>query len=213
MQSKDLEKVIDARIRPLLDKAMHQYLGMTVSEIESELSDKLKKTPFFDFEILTSVSFKKAKKMFVKQYLTRLARMHCGNVAEIAAIAGIDRRSVHRLVNELRVNVHECRSDGQFEYVKKSAVEGIIKEVITPYKSSINPSKFKAWYKQAPSLSADIVKELPDSDLNLKDAEREFEKRYLAQALEENNGNISATARKIGLRFETLHRKLKKQRL
>ena len=43
----------------------------------------------------------------------------------------------------------------------------------------------------------------------MKDAEREFEKKYLKAALQENDNNISKTARKIGLRFETLHRKLK----
>jgi DNA-binding NtrC family response regulator len=37
-----------------------------------------------------------------------------------------------------------------------------------------------------------------------------FEKQYFEKALKENKGNVSKTARKIGLRYETLHRKLKK---
>ena len=53
-----------------------------------------------------------------------------------------------------------------------------------------------------------IVKELPDNPLSLKDAEKEFEERYFKQALLDHNNNISLTARNIGLRFETLHRKL-----
>jgi DNA-binding NtrC family response regulator len=43
----------------------------------------------------------------------------------------------------------------------------------------------------------------------LKDAEEEFEKRFIVKALEENNFNVSKTSRKIGLRYETLHRKMK----
>jgi len=42
----------------------------------------------------------------------------------------------------------------------------------------------------------------------MKQAEQEFEKKYLRQALQENK-TITATAKKIGLRYETLHRKLK----
>jgi DNA-binding NtrC family response regulator len=38
----------------------------------------------------------------------------------------------------------------------------------------------------------------------------EFEKTYIKKALEENKGNVSKTAAKIGLRYETLHRKIKK---
>jgi DNA-binding NtrC family response regulator len=36
-----------------------------------------------------------------------------------------------------------------------------------------------------------------------------FEVQYFKKALKENKDNISKTARKIGLRYETLHRKLK----
>ena len=59
-------------------------------------------------------------------------------------------------------------------------------------------------------LSSDIVKKLPAVEMSWDDAEVEFEKKYLEKALAENKGNISKTAKAIGLRYETLHRKLKK---
>ena len=43
----------------------------------------------------------------------------------------------------------------------------------------------------------------------LSNAIAEFEKRYLQKALIENNHNIAIVARKIKLRYETLHRKLR----
>lgn len=210
MQQEDLERVIDIKVRPLLDKAMHTYLGITVAEIESDISDKLKHNPFFGFEIVTSLPFKKAKKLFLKQYLARTCKLHFGNVSEIAATAGMNRRSIHRLIKAFKINVNECRTDKTKTYNKQGYVEDIIKDVITPYKTSINPTKFKALYKQTPTLSNDIVRALPDIELDLDKAEQEFEKRYLSKALQENNNNISQTARNIGLRFETLHRKLKR---
>ncbi len=209
MQKEDLERVIDAKVKPLVDKAMQDFLGITIAEIEKELADKLKHAPFIDFEITTNMPFKKAKKMFKKQYLAKLCRLHLGNLSEVANIAGIDRRSVHRLVKECRIGVANIREETH-EYNKKTFVQDVIEDVITPYKTIINPTKFKALYKQAPALSTNIAKILPDIQLSLKEAEHEFEKNYFKKILEENKGNIAATARKAGLRYETLHRKLKK---
>ncbi len=212
MQQKDLEKVIDMKIKQILDKTMHDTLGMTISEIETEISDKLKNGLFFEIEITTALPFKKAKKMFKKQYIARLCRLHFGNISDVATIAGINRRSVHRIVNELKIGMQNIREQAEkiTSYNKQIFVEDAIKDTITPYKTSINPTKFKALYKQAPILSEDIAKALPDVEITFKEAEKEFETRYLTKALQENNANISKTAKKIGVRFETLHRKLKK---
>ena len=209
MQKEDLEKVIETKVKPLVDKAMQDFLGMTIAEIEADISDKLKHTPLIDFEMPTSLQFKKAKKLFKKQYLAKLCRLHLGNVSEVANAAGVDRRSVHRLAKECRIGVANIREETQ-DYNKKTFIKDAIEDAITPYKTIINPTKFKALYKQTPTLSTDIAKLLPDIQLNLKEAEREFEKHYLSKLLEENKGNIAAAARKAGLRYETMHRKLKK---
>ena len=39
---KGLEKLIDAKVKPLLEEAMHKNLGVTVSEIELDITDRLK---------------------------------------------------------------------------------------------------------------------------------------------------------------------------
>lgn len=211
MQSKDLEKVIDTKVKPIVDKAMHDTLGMTIAEVERDISGKLKNGLFFEMDINTNITFKRAKRLFKKQYIARLCRLHFGNIAEVAAIAGIDRRSVHRIVNELKIGIENFRDEaGRMDYAKQTFVQELVKDTITQYKTSINPIKLKTFYKQAPALSSDIAKELPDVELGFKDAEKEFETKYLSNALQENHNNISRTAKKIGLRFETLHRKLKK---
>ena len=46
--------------------------------------------------------------------------------------------------------------------------------------------------------------------MTLKEAEQEFEKQYLSKALKEAKGSITKTAKKIGLRYETIIRKMKK---
>lgn len=96
------------------------------------------------------------------------------------------------------------------KYYQKEAVDAILKDTLDNYRQIIVPERLKKMYKNVDKLSSEIVEELPPVEMSWEEAEREFEKRYLEKALKENKGNISLTAKKIGLRYETLHRKLKK---
>lgn len=206
----ELERVVEKRIKPLLDSAMHRYLGVHVSEIEKDISDKLKQGALLLVDIDTSIPFKKAKRLFKKTYVLRLAKRFFGNVSEIAKISGMDRRSIHRIIAETKLSMPKFRKEvEQLEYVRKSAVEEVITSTLDAYKSVLNREKLDSLYSSASELSKDILKELPERELALKEALREFERAYLKKALEQHNHNISQTARAIGLRFETLHRKLK----
>lgn len=204
---KELEKLVDSRVKPLLEQAMHEKLGVTIAELETDISDRLKRS----WEVVdVSLPFKQAKKKFKREYVAKLLRLKLGNVADVAKIANVDRRSIHRLISEGNIPVEQLRE--QAEYVKQIAVQDIIQESLEQYKSSLNPMKYQALYKSAPKLSKDIIREIPEEMKSLKDAEAEFETEYFRKALSESK-NISQTARKIGLRFETLHRKLKKLKL
>jgi len=209
MVEDQLEKIVESKVKPLLEEAMHKNLGITITELETDISDRLKKSILIDFPINTSIPFKEAKKKFKHAYIARLLQLNFGNVASVAKVAHIDRRSIHRIVAEMKLSVQHIRETLSKGYVKALAVQDIIQESLQQYKSALNPRKYEAFYKEAPKLSIDIIKELPETPKNLKEAEHDFEKNYLTKALSENNGNISKTARKIGLRFETLHRKLK----
>ena len=47
----NLEEQIEKKVKPILDKAMHRFLGITVDEIKSDMTDKLKKSPMLDLLI------------------------------------------------------------------------------------------------------------------------------------------------------------------
>lgn len=206
----ELENIVEKRVKPIVEKAMHDFLGVTIAEIQSDISDRLKRSPLIDFEIDTRIPFKKAKKVFKKIYLTRLLQSRSGNISDVAKISGLDRRSVHRLIIELKIKIEQFRKElEKAEYTRHEAVQNIVETALDAYKSALNPEKLKTFYEHAPSISKNIARELPKSPLSLFEAEAEFEKAYLRRALKENNRNISRTAKKIGLRFETLHRKLK----
>jgi two-component system nitrogen regulation response regulator NtrX len=65
-----------------------------------------------------------------------------------------------------------------------------------------------------PSTSTNTITEHPDAmrpyeATTFKDAKKYFEKEYLQQKLNKNNGNISQTAEQVGMERSHLHKKLK----
>ena len=211
MAKKTLDKVLKEKVEPMLEESMHKLLGITISEFGKDISDRIEKNPLISYPIDISISFKAAKKLFKKEFLTRLLQSHYGNVSAVAKITGLNRRSIHRAVKELGINIKRVRKTMvKTELYQKEAVDSILKETLDHYKRVIRPSRLEKMYKNVDKISSDIVKELPTIELTWDEAEIEFEKAYIRKALKENKGNVSKTAKKIGLRYETLHRKIKK---
>ncbi len=210
MVKEELEEVLKKRVKPILDTAMEKFIGAKVLNIETDIADKLMRSPFLDIEIDTRMTFKKAKKLFKKTYLISLLQRHLGNVSKVAEVAGIDRRSIHRMLIEMKIKPEKFRNAiSKPEYMKEEAVKDIIEDTLNDYKTVLNPERLKNIYKHVPDITKDIVRELPEAPLTMKEAEKEFEKQFILKALKENVFNITRTAKKIGLRFETLHRKMK----
>ncbi len=209
MAREDLEKVVKARVKPIIDSAMQKFIGARIVEMENDLSDRLA-NPLLDMEIDTSLGFRKAKQKFRKQYLSRLIQASMGNISKAADSAGIDRRSIHRLVSSMKIDAESIRDNliGR-AYVQEDRVRDIIEGTLGEYRAIISPKKMKKMYGGVAEISKDIIRELPQEPLTLKEAEEEFEKRFISKAMQENGMNASKAARSIGLRYETLHRKMK----
>jgi DNA-binding NtrC family response regulator len=209
-----LDAVIEKKVRPMLDDAMRKYLGMTVSELSADVSDKLKHSPLLEFEIDVDVKFKKAKKQFRKKYLQRLVQLHFGNISQVARLSGMDRRSVHRLVAGLGVRADKFRKElHKQQFYVAGEVKSILEQSTRKYERSLAPERYQAFYKATPVISADIAAELPVEFPTLDQAEHEWERRYLEAAMKAFGPSPVAAARKIGLRYETLRRKLVKHGL
>ena len=210
MAKEELEEVVKTRVKPIIEEAMQKFLGARVVEIESDISDRISKGPLFEIDIDTSVGFKKAKDRFKRSYLMRLLQTHLGNISKVADLAGIDRRSIHRLIKDLKIDVEEIRKNLlSKEYAREEAVKDAIESTLDEYKQVVNPQRLKKMYAEVPEISKDILKELPRAPLTLKEALEAYEKRFIIKAMKENDFNVSKTAKKIGLRYETLHRKMK----
>src|SRR3989344_2154039 len=206
---KRLEEKVE--VKPIIDEAMHRVMGITIDELSRDISEKLRRSPIIDFDINTKVGLRKARKQFIRRYLQKLLEINYGNISEVAKIAELDRRSIHRIVKESEIDVEKIRRDMTRAYeIKQSAVNAIIEDVLDNYKAVIHPVKLDEMYKNVSEFSKDIIEALPERQPTLKEAEEEFEKEFIRKALSENNGSITKTARNIGLRYETLHRKMKR---
>ena len=211
MARKGLERLVKKKVKPIIDTAMQKFIGITINEINKDISEKLEKSPLIDFEIDTKIKFKEAKKIFKKAYLKKLLQINFGNISQVARAADLDRRSIHRIIKKSDINVGKIREEMIRPYeIKQSAVSSIIEDVLGHYKEVIHPEKLEKVYEDVPKISKEILNNLPEKPLTLKEAEEEFEREYFKKALEENGFNVTVAAKKIGLRYETLHRKAKK---
>jgi DNA-binding NtrC family response regulator len=209
-KDRGLEKVVVRPLKPIVDQAVHKFLGITIDELSKDISDKIETKPLIKFDVDINLSFKVAKKMFKKQFFSELIQTHYGNVSEVADIASVNRRSIHRVINDLGIDVKKLRKEMLMPtYYTKEAVDSILKDTLDNYKEILHPSKLEKMYKHVSTVSEDILKALPSKDLTWKQAEKEFEKEYLTKVLREF-GTITKVAKKIKIRYETLIRKLKK---
>ena len=51
MLQDELEAVIERKVKPLVETAMQKHLGITISEIETDITEKLKKRALSSFFI------------------------------------------------------------------------------------------------------------------------------------------------------------------
>ncbi|MFC1696804.1 hypothetical protein ACFL1H_00575 [Nanoarchaeota archaeon] len=208
-EKKDLEEVMSKKMEPIVKGAVSKILGISIDELNKDITTKLSKNPLIDFEININIPFKKAKLEFKEAYLKKLLERNYGNISEVAKIADVDRRSVHRLTK--KKDAQKFRKEMlKPSYVKSVRVTNIIEDVLDTYSEYIHPEKMGEVYKNVGEMSKEIIKELPEEPMTLKEAEEEFEKEFLTKALLKFNMDVKITAKAIKLRYETLHRKAKK---
>ncbi len=214
-ETPNLEEAIKDKVAPLLEQTMEKHWGLSIPKLESDISDRLKQPAFLQLSMYLprQAGFSKAKKLFRSEFLKQELRLHRGNVSSLAKRLELDRRSIHRAIKDLDINIGNIRHVPDMEPAERfqeKFVDKAIRRSLEHYHSLLQPQQLEKVYKEIPELSRNIAKFLPHEEVTWKEAEREFERSYLQQTLAEHGWNISRTAAAIGLRAETLHRKIKK---
>ena len=219
-EKKSLEATIKDRVAPLVEEIMEKSWGITIPQIESDITDKLK-NPLLQMYVPSHVNFMQAKKLFKTEFLKKELTQHLGNVSQLAKSLGIDRRSIHRAIKEFDLETKDFRKvlreisgeraeESKVESLQEQMIDKTIRSALEEYKQFIQPQQLEKFYAEVPKLSRNIAEFLPQHDMGWKQAEREFEKQFLFRALEEQQGDVAKTAKKLKIRPETLYRKIKK---
>ncbi len=210
MNKKNLEEKLREKVTILLEEAMNKSWGISIPKVESDITDLLQNPLPLKLYVPTG-RFHDAKLKFKTEFLKSQLRLHKGNISQSAKFLGMDRRSIHRAVKDLDIMVGPLKKESlEMEEYAEHLVHQTIRSALEEYKEIIQPQKMEKIYQEVPALSRNIAKFFSFAQLTWKQAELEFERQFLSEALKDNRWKIIETAQKIGLRPETLHRKIKK---
>ncbi|NQV90962.1 hypothetical protein HQ489_00655 [Candidatus Woesearchaeota archaeon] len=213
MTNKDLEDTIKEKVNPLLEETMEKSWGVTIPKLETDITSKLKESSL-NIYIPLGKDFSESKKQFKKEFLKQELRLHLGNISQLAKVLDMDRRSIHRAIKDFHIDMDDVRQHEETpEQFQEEVVDKKIRTSLEQYTGLIQEEKMQDFYKELPRLSRNIAKFLPKPEMTWKEAEEEFERQFLKRSLEEQSNNITKTAKKINIRVETLHRKIKKLHL
>jgi DNA-binding NtrC family response regulator len=207
-EKQDLEDALKEKVSPLLEETMEKNWGITIPKLGSDITDDLK-NPQLNIYIPPDLNFDQAKKHFKGEFVKRELRLNKGNISQLAKLLGVNRRSIHRVIKDLSIDKKKETLLSKEDY-QQDVIDKTLRSTLDQYKAIIHPQQMEKMYQEVSTLSRNIAKFIPFEELSWKEAEREFERQFLQQALREQDNNISKTAQKIDIRIETLYRKIKK---
>ncbi len=208
MEKGSLEDVMEER-KSIIQNIFNSYLGVSIKELNDDITRKLD-NDMLDLIPENEKDYRKAKRIFIKHYLMRLLRKNYGNIKSTAKDLGVDRRTVHRFVDDFSIDLTSLRKAPSSYYKDKvyDALEGSIKR----YEDVLHPKKLDNIYKKMPDISRSIAENTsPAPDPTLREAEDLFDAIFLKRNIEISD-SLSEAAASMGMRYETLYRKMNRLR-
>jgi len=187
----------------IVENAIKKHSNKDFPKFKEFLSSNLEFRLLFSLDM--SKKFKDAKKSFIKNYLNDLLTLSLGNISLAARKARVNRRHLHRIINDHEINPEQHRKEllKPLEYMKEN-VHSIIEETLSEFDSQ----DIKDIYTNMYDISEIIAKDV--DNMTFDDAVELFEKEYIENALKSNGYNISKTADVLEVSERTLYRKITK---
>ena len=197
------------KIDMLFDESKIKNIIINLKEdLTNKLNDPLR------IEIDLNLKYKDSKLIFKKKYITKILLRNYGNISKTSEILKIDRRSLHRLIENLSIDVNSMREQMlKPNYVRINEVKNKITEIVEQYKHKIPIKEYVKIYSKIENISNSIVIFIDENLISLNEAIKLFEKRYFLYLINNKQNKSKETfktiSKKIGLSYETLIRKLK----
>ncbi|MAG61096.1 hypothetical protein CL619_04885 [archaeon] len=205
--NKTLEDTIIDKVRPLIHDSIEKTWGLAIPKLEEDITSKLAKEQT-TIPIQFSLPYSEALAAFKKEFFERELRKH-HNISFLANLLGVSRRSVHRSIKDLGIDVPKISKEEQKNYFKEQKIYNSLREALLEYRTLFKEDKMQALYSTLPTLSKTLAQELPEQEASTwRKAKRDFEIRYLRHHIALGD-KLKVVAKRIGMRAESLSRKLK----
>ncbi len=203
-----LEKVMeDGKKGKIVEDVFQRYLGVTIRELNQDITRNID-SPLLDFISEEEKNLKTARRTFLRHYVIRLLERHSGNVKAASDEAEVTRRTMHRLISDLHIDVSVMRKRRPSRNYE-TKVHNAIEKTLQGYEKILHPEKLDAVYEKIDDIAKDIADGTEEPKmLSLKEAEDAFLSVFIRKSIARNAGNISKAAREMGIRYETLNRKM-----
>ncbi len=203
---KSLEAITQKKeqIKPVVEEILSEGLGVTIKEVVDDISGILAEGDLA-IDVDLNKPLKGAKKDFKLSYSRKLLGQTAGNISEASRQAKIDRRTLHRYVEDQSSLLESIRGK-ELEFAfdrKQKQILDIVGRTLDKYE--LVGFQDKIHEDTVKSLAHCLPAYLPPLDV----AVRLFEKRYIETAFSQWGPRIKDVAQKIGLRPETLGQKCK----
>ncbi|OIO64434.1 hypothetical protein COY28_02210 [Candidatus Woesearchaeota archaeon CG_4_10_14_0_2_um_filter_57_5] len=190
-----------------IDSAVRRSVGTHMPALQKDITDVMAK-PFLPYAIDVRLPYREARDRFRAELLRRTLAMRWGNVSLAAKALGIDRKTLHRMAKQLRIDVKAIRKElPKPEYVARDMIGERLSHVIAGYADILHPDRLHRLYESVPELSDGIAQEI-EAVIPLTDADQEFDRQYFRLLLT-LYPSMTQAARHAGIRRETLYRKLR----
>lgn len=206
-KKKTLEDTIIERVRPLIHSKIEETWGLAIPKLEEDITSKLAREQS-TIPIEFTLPYQEALSAFKKEFFERELRKH-QNISFLAKLLGVSRRNIHRSIKELGIDVERRTVEEQKSYFKEKEIYNSLREALLDYRSLFREDKMNELYATLPNLSKTLANEMPDQGAKTwKSAKRDFETRFLKHHIALGD-KLKDVAKKIGMRPESLSRKLK----
>ncbi len=224
-----------SRYKPIVlektNELIKPYLGVDTS-ITQDITFKLLDNAELGnriYQNLSGVKFRSIKEMddaIKKEYFSSQLKMHLGNIAETARIAGVSREHLQRKTKEYGINVDQFRisayADKKFDsnVFNETYVKNVIQTELSQLEDKINPDLYSRIKQDFEKISTQLSESLnsiinPQEIYNKKLDEvfNEVKSKLLSSIYEKASFNSEKIASYLNTSVSTVQRMLKKYNL
>lgn len=191
------------QISSIIYNALDKHSILEEKELKS-LTNNLEFRLLFTIDF--SKPFKEAKKDFIRNYLNDLLTLSLGNVSMVAKKANLNRRHLHRMLNnhELDPDIHRKELIKPSQYLKEN-IHNILEDTLTNIHEQETLENVYSSINDISQIITDTMQNIP-----YEKALEIFEKEFIEKTLKKNNYDLKKTAKEIDISERTLYRKLAK---